>query len=424
MMINLTEVKNRDIIQILIGCWIVITIIALNQIPYNYFAHDFDSHVEYTKILVNENRIPKPNEGWETHQQPLYYLISSHLAPEKIKSDLPTHANYVRIFSALCGAVTILLFVWLLQEITNNKFIQLLSIFFISTTPKFVFVFTTYNNDSLATMLSVAILVLSYKLYKSWNKRLGWALFVVSLAGLYTKLTILVPMIIVFAICLKELVLKKTPIRENQKKIIQVLIFSLLFLLPWVLFHNYSTTGKLFPSLNFTSVPDGLKLETPLIEIFSPTSLLENKPHKWDVPWVYPWPNDSSKRNDYLSYIFATSVIGEFVFKSPSINFVWALLLVHLFIYLTALRYVLLSSKTKLAGIVILMAHVLHIVWVCKTPFSCNMDYRYIFWSCLGWVVLYASVLSENIKNISNILNKLMIAGIVLNILFIMNAVG
>ena len=419
-MTDFSNLNNKSIIQLLIGFWIVIVFTVLDQVPFNGFAHDFDGHVEYTKILLNEKRLPKPDEGWETRQQPLYYLISSHIAPDKIMSDLPVHVYYVRIFSALCGAATIALFAWFLQEFTNNRFIQVLSILFVASTPKFVFIFTTYNNDSLATALSVAMIVLSYKLCKDWNKKLGWALFIVSLAGLYTKLTFLVPMFIIIALCLKELVLKKKEyMKENQKKIILTLSFSLLFLLPWIFFHNYSTVGQLLPS---NSPPEGLKFEKPLIEVFSPLAILENKPHKWDVPWVFMWPDASSKRNDYLSYVFITSVIGEFFFKPQCINLVWALFFIHLVVYLFALRYVLYSKVTKLAGIFILMTHLLHIVWISTQPFSVSMDYRFISWSSIGWMILYASALHASIKKSSNILSKLMIAGIILNIIF-MNTV-
>ena len=417
-------IKQDKIIQIVLIFWFSLVVYCSYHIPYDFFSHDFGAHVEYTRIIAQQYRIPSPNEGWETHQQPLFYLIASLLVPDKIESDLKTHANYVKAVSAICGAITLVVFSFLLQEILSNSVFRLLILLFITTTPKFVFLFTTYNNDSMAAMFSVLIIATSYFLHKNWSKPLKLTLLVASIAGLYTKLTVLMPMLIIISLCARNIFLKKQPLTMNEKGIIKILILSITILLPWTLFHNYPTTGKLLPSLNFTSVPEGLQIsKEKLLSVMLPTSILENEGNKWLDPWVYPWPNPASKRNDYWSYVFITSVIGEFIFKSPEKLIVWLILFVHLFAYFIAVKYAFKSAFSKLALIIALSAHLGHLGWIYKTPFSCNMDYRYISWSYVSWVVLYLNALNIN-SNLTNWFYRLIIIGIVLQIYFLLNVIG
>lgn len=414
--------RNNKILQIVLIVWLVIGYIVMNQIPYDHFCHDCQAHWEYTKILVNEHRLPNPNEGWEMHQQPIYYLIASLIAPKAINYNVVHHVNCVRILSLVFGAITLIILTWFLQKFTENKFVQLLVLLFIETTPKFVFVFSTYNNDSMTTMLAIAIIALSYKIYHSWSRKLEVLLFVVALISVFTKLTILIPIFAVIFICSRNFIHDK-PLSFAEKRIVITLVVPLLILTPYTIIHNYSLTGKLFPSLNFTSLPEALRIgkDRSLLRIMLPTSILDT--NMWGDPIAHPYPDKSSKRNSYLAYNYTTSVYGEHDFNSPSYLVLWLMLLIHFFVYIVAITKIFESNFTKIAGSIILFAHLVHLAHNIRNPYSCNMDFRYIAWIWIAWMILYASACLERNKWYSGVLNKVFILGIVLNFYFITTVV-
>ena len=422
---NIISTLRKDkILGIALIAWFIVVIISFRQIPHEYFSHDYGAHLEYTKIISQQHRLPTPNEGWETHQQPLFYLIASLLRSDLIDTDLKTHSYYVKTVSAICGAVALIAISFLLTEISSNSIFRLLVLLFMATTPKFIFLFTTYNNDSMATMFSILVIVISYFFHKHETKNLRLILFISALAGLYTKLTVLMPVLIMILLCSRNFVLKKQPVTTAERKIIITLIASIMLMLPWSFFHSYQSTGKFFPSFSFNSVPDGLQIQKDkLLSVTLPTSILENEGSKWIEPWVHPWPNPASKRNDYWSYVFITSVIGEFIFRAPEVLIVWLILFIHLFAYFIAVKYAFKSGIGKLALLVAFLAQLGHLSWIYKTPYSCNMDYRYISWSYVSWAALFLNAMTNNDKLIKWFY-KALITGIVLQVYFLLNVVG
>ena len=414
--------KNR-VIQIALAVWVIIGFIVLSNIPFDRFCHDFWAHIEYTKILVNQHRLPKAGEGFETHQQPLFYLIASLIAPKALDINLEFHANCVRVISLLFGSFSIIVIAWILNEFTKNKWIQLLVLLFIETTPKFVLIFSTYNNDSLVTFFSILMVALAYKFYTENNNLYLKLLSVTTILALYSKLSVLLTISCLIVLCILQIIFQKETkinLKSKEIKIIMILLLSLLSIIP-VAINNHKNTGVYFPSLDIQGLAYELKFkpEKTFVTIFTPLSLLSDFKDKWSDPLVHPWPHQSSKKDDYWAFNYLTSAYGEFDFQSPNKLILWIILLTHLFMYIVSLTKLFKSSPGRFMGLLILSAHLFQIAHVIKNPFSCNMDFRFISWTYLPWAVLFVNALEAKNSWYSKHLGKIMLLGIISDLYFL-----
>lgn len=424
----------RKIILVATIIWLVIGSYHVNRTRNDFCSHDYGGHIQYTETIVKQGRLPRPYEFWGAYQLPLYYLIDSFIASSSLKSDKEFHIKCVRYLSVVYGAVALWAIGWFLELIGVTPLIQLLILLFIATTPKFVFIFSTYNNDSLLTMICTLVLSFAYRLNIQYSRNLAIALFLVSAAGMYVKHTYFVFFLpAVIGLCCIN-ILRGKFLAKNQVQIVKILLASLILIIPYLSLHYYKETGKFLPSNNeFSQKQDPCGANVPLLDRVFRIPVLTSSPHEWDEPWVNPhwnWCSPSTKRNSYLSFVFITSVIGEHTFRIPETSVIWVMLLIHLIITLFALRYVLVSDISKLAGLVVLFSHILHIAsmgYFLKTmgwlP-PASMDYRYISWNWIAWAALYSFSLQEQTNKLSKILSKILIIGIIVHLYFLTTVVG
>ena len=432
--------SSKSILITVLALWLVIATAYLIRTPYDHRQHDIEGHIQYVQTIISEHRFPKSHEAFESHQPPLYYLISSFIAPVSLSkekmdvlynghcpSEIKKHLLSVQFFSILYGAIALWIIGLLLQNVTDDKIAQLLALLFIATTPKFVFVFSTYSNDSLATLLAIAIVFISYKLYLNWSWTLAGVLLAVATVGIYTKYTIVFCMTIISLICLKNLLQKKSW-DITQKRIIAIFALSAVLFSPWMVFHIYRHTG----------LPIVVGCEDKINRNFSPREiantfrafvkipLIQQTTHEWDDPWAHPSPDSPlTKMYDYFAFSFITSIIGEFMFYVPSARFIWVLLFIHLFARISAFKEIFKNNITRLAAAFIFLSYALQIFIVSfmKLIDGSVEDYRYICCSWIGWAVLYASTLSRK-SSWSWISRVIFILGIIIQIYFLMLVKG
>lgn len=431
--------NEKNVLKLTVAAWIIIAVLYCAHTPYNHRVHDIWGHMPYTKIIITQHRLPHPSEGWESFQPPLYYLINSLIVPEAINIDESIHANYVRAFSVLYGAISLLIIGWFLKKFIKDPLAKFLSLIFIGTTPTYLFVFSTYNNDSLFTMLAIATIALSYKLYQNWSWKLASLLLILSTSAFYTKVMMVFTVATICICCCKNLLQKKLP-SQNGLRIIATLAISFALLFPWAYFHNYRLTGKLFPSnaeesidrdFDFVDFKNlmGLILKIPELQRQDVGFMTKvDYTHEWDDPWQHPnWDflHAATKRFDYFGNSFVTSLIGEYIIEKPHVNFIWLIYLIHLFAYIYGLIQLPRSNLTKLAGAVVIISHFLQILTVPMFPDlpQRSMAYRYICWSWIGWAALYASALANGTKT-SSVFNKALIVGIVAQIYILITMEG
>lgn len=430
-------VVNKQLIILVSMIWLILSYLYLLHTPIDHRVHDMWGHVDYSMIITRQHRFPKPQEGHETYHPPLYYLINTALTTKwwmgkEIKIDRNQHVKDVRYLSVLYGELALLIMVWFLQKMKVTSFQGLLILLFIATTPKFMFVFSTYNNDSLETLLCMAVIALSYSLYLKWSNKLGIVLLIVATAGLYTKYTMIACIVTVSLITLKNLWRWKIP-NENSIKIVRILILSIILLFPWLYFHNYRITGKLFPSnvdrklsRNFQ---ESIHLLTQVIKI----PIIQFREHEWDEPWIYPTDggpikgaHQATKNYDFLSFIFVNSIIGEFKFHKPEPVFTWIIFYIQLVVYFFGLREILRSDICKSSFALLMFSHLMLLFYVARfrLPAGCNMDYRFICWNWVGLAVLYASAILNNKSNALRIFSSLLFFGIIIHVYILMTVRG
>ncbi len=419
------KLNERNIIVIALAVWFTVSGLYLLNTPQGHRNHDFGGHLEYTEIIHNKHHLPLPYEGWQTYQPPLYYLIINYLAPS-IQDDKVKHVDFVRWLSVIYGALTICFIWWVLKEMDIKPFAKLISLLFISTIPKFVMVFSTYNNDSLVICLSVAMFVLSYKLYKNWSKPIAYTLLIVTVGALYAKYSAILSLGVLIAILLVDLVQLKIP-SPNKTRIVLILAIAALTFIPWIVFHNHHHTNKIFPTNaehglgGFLAVNDDRSVWKGILRI----PFLEQDPHEWDDPWAHGYSKPETKKHDYWAFSFLTSIYGEVVYNTPGIYFFWSLICIHLLSIVIALKFMLKTPITKLAGAVIILGHLSQIALILysESPAACTMDYRYICWIWLAWSVLYADVMSAHTRS-SQILVKLLSIGFLVQVFVVLTMTG
>lgn len=413
---------NKEV-KFAVAIWLVLMTFYMNHTLPEERSHDFWDHVQYTEILVNKHRLPYPNEGWETYQPPLYYIINSFVLPQAMKDNLATHINLVRLLSIIYGVLALFLISSLISEVTNNIIAKILALMFIATTPTYTFIFSTYNNDSLMTLLCIGLVFIFKKLEGNWSSKNAFILYILATASLYTKITSIVCIGSLFFICMKNLFIFKLP-SKLQIKIMGLLFLSIVSLLPWMIFHNYKHTDKLIPSndttlKNISILTKHRKVLGLLLKDEKLLGIKHDFSHEWEVPWVYPESNNgkeqrSTKKYDYIGFTFITSIIGEYVLTKPHVIFIWIILFIHLMAYISGLFSTFNSEITKFAGSIILFSTFCHIILFSPYAefYASFIDYRYLGWNWMLWCILYTSLLVNKNKILRKSSKAILIIGI------------
>ena len=418
----MTNISNRTALEIIILVCIIVSAFYLIHTPFSERCYDCQIHTTYAEIMVKKHHYPHPYEGGPVyHHPPLYYLIASFISPQSIMTDSKNHINYVLALSIVYGAIALLTIAFFLKQFNQSPFLRMLIVLFIATTPKFIIIFTSYNPDSLAVLLAISLLVISYELSKKWSSKLARLLLIVSVAGLYTKFNVGIAIISVIVTYLYASYYKKK--KDNvvvlaNGKIITILIFSFVLLFPWLYFHNYLLVGKLMPLDMEYAFPRQFGLSEIIhgLEKVIRIPFLQLPSEVWSDPWVHTASSPLTKTTDYWVYMWINSVIGACIFYTPGIKVVWVMLIAHLVAYLIAIKEIFKSNITKMVGLMLLVTHVLHIAFVIYSPIGQNMEHRYVAWTWIYWAVLYASVLSDVKSLKAKILKVALITGIVINI--------
>lgn len=396
---------NKEV-KFAVAIWLILMTLYMSHTSPQERSHDFWDHVQYTKILVNNHRLPYPLEGWETYQPPLYYTINSFVLPQTIKNNTATHINFVRLLSVIYGVITLFLISSLISEVTNNIVAKTLALMFIATTPTYVFIFSTYNNDSLMTLLCIGLVFAFRKLEKNWSIKNAFILYLLAAASLYTKITSIVCIVGLIFICLKSLFIFKFP-SKFQTKTVGLLLLSIVSLLPWMIFHNYKHTNKLIPSndvtlKNISILTKHTKVLGLLLKNEKLLGIKHDFSHEWETPWAYPESHNgkeqiSTKKYDYFGFTFITSIIGEYVLTKPHVVCIWIILFIHLMAYIGGLFSICNLEIAKFARLIILFSTFCHIVLFSPyTEFYASfIDYRYISWNCALWGILYCTLITN-----------------------------
>lgn len=371
-------------------------------------CYDCLAHFNKTHWIVVEHRLAGETEV--PHQPPLYYLINSLIArdtlfPNHYHENPTLHINIVRALSVVYGGLTLFFLSFFLQQVTKCELDKLLVLLYLCTTPKFVNIFTSYNNDTLAILLIAVLSMIAYKLCYKPSRLLEICLFITATASIFTKYTSVLFIIAVITICCKNFLKLKLP-TKNELKIVFILIFSLTSLIPWVhyctkisnppipLFPPWDST--VFNGIHNTDYRWLMRNTKQALKMVVRIPILQLPKQAWEDPWTHTLNEPQTKKGDYWAYSWISSVIGAVIYNKPSQQVIWLLLFIHLIVYILAFRELFRSKVTRLATFVIFSTSFMHLAYLVNKDFTGSaFDYRYLGWNLGSWTILILSALSN-----------------------------
>lgn len=423
MLINL--LKENKLTIVVASIWLVVATFYFMRTPYDVRSHDFGGHLVYTEYLIKNKKLPHPYESGQTYHPPLYYYIATIFAKDSVYHDLKTHSNCLRVFSIFLGLLSLFIIVDVLKGIgLKPAFVGLVTLF-ITTIPKYLFVFSTYNNDALAMFSSIAVVYFVYKLTSSWSRVGAVLLLLASTSALYSKYTVVFCIVTMLIFLCKEFFVFKLP-SKNEAKALLIIILSCVLFLPYLTLHNYKLTHRLFPT-NFDSERSVPNFESLNVKRAFRIPFVQSDPHEWDDPWSHPewdYAHPAKKSHDYWGFMFVTSLIGEYTFIYPHINFYWLLYFIHFALGLVSILLVLKASPIiKSFALIGLLGYLVEIAFSLQVPdqHPCGIDFRYMAWLWLCWAVMHGNIFLSKIPSfLKSLISRLMLIGIVIQVLLLM----
>ena len=287
---------------------------------------------------------------------------------------------------------------------------------FIATTPAFLFIFTTYNNDSLATVLSIALLVIAYE----WmGQGKGWRLLllgVLATAGLYTKLNAAYPVSTLAVVLIGMGLAGKMPWRRILPAF-GALMVGVLLLMPWLIGHNYRLTGLLIPVPADFPLSSEIRLpQSPLRTLLTPPGWSRGE---WKDPYVHVWESAHHKKSSYLAFLFDSSIFGEYTFEFLPSAIPWAILLLHACLLTAAFLRANRSPYGVGSMSFICLGALFSATLFFRAPYAVLMNFRYVSWLWLPGAVLYGTVLASSapgarLFSSSSVFRAMMLSGAIL----------
>lgn len=242
----LPEGNERNFIILLLLLTLVKGFLFAAIVP-KWQAPDEPFYFKYTKILVEERRVPTISETPAMGHPPLFPVIS--IVPYVLTRPLGNTAQVfsIRLLSVLFSIIVVWLgFKTAATIFPENKFVQLLVPALLAFSPQYSFISSSINSDSLLILIFSLTL---YQLVLIINSSLTWERFtfllITLLVGIFSKerfLVILPPLILVIIYEFYKSIRTKLPkfLRQNTLPVLAIVSLCLFFILRWWGKFNFS----------------------------------------------------------------------------------------------------------------------------------------------------------------------------------------
>ena len=386
--------------------WAAVSIPFVMRTSHESYSHDFQDHVDYTMFIHQQKRLPVPGEGGgEGHQPPLYYLIASTMAVST-----PSHVQMVRLFSVFLGALTLLILSSTARTLGMAAAPTSCALAFCATTPHFLFLFSSYNNDVLVIFWAILAwaVFLRYVQHPSMPK--AWALGALTVAGFFSKFSFGAAWITLGAVAI-YFVRRGKLTRASLKRLVIVQALALIPVLGWMYVHNVRTSGQ-WMALNEIHVPLQRLPHSALETILTPPGFTN-----WE--WVTPYADaflPIGKKNSLTAYLGVTSVFGEYSFPHVKDIWIWFILWVHMLWFVALLPQIRRSPWSAAMGLALAGGWISVAAYVWTRPVGTAMDFRHVAWLWLPLTILRIQTLENPPAWMGPLTRKLAAAGIVLGI--------
>ena len=368
---------------LLIG--VVIRIAYFQKYGIMVFQHDWHGHIEFIEYIAQHWNLPAiPMKSLEFPQQPLYYFITGGLYSVLMEVGF-SHDNAlygIGYFSLFCSMVFLFYSYRMMKLLTQNQWVQLVTIIFIALTPSIIYLSARINNDSLVLTLAVVSIYYSVKSYQTEFQR-GFYMALMSVSLLFlTKVSASSIELLLFALLLVAYY-QSNKSRENALKK-QLYWYGLvgIFLLAFTLLRVYMPLEESsFYLVNSAKYPKQT-IEALDFNYFASFNIIDlittGQSHVF---------GKDSIRHSFLTYQYGTMFFGEsnyayFINKYPSLFITMQSILLLGLIYLIGfIAYIInLRHESLLHKIlfgVLFINFILIIKFVLMYPSICNTDFRY-----------------------------------------------
>ncbi len=352
-------------------------------VPSSMYQHDFDSHVENIKFYAAHPwSLPFPHVGFESPQQPLYYVVSAAVYRlAQCLSAPPTVAlDVVRAMSLLYSMVWLVLGLRLARLWLSTPLGISFCMVFLSCTPSFVFLGARINNDALnATLGMWALYEVSLFLLPQRSSSFLRAMLAITLAIGTKTSSVLLPLFL-FAALARDYC-ERPEGRERTRHMLRALCVITSFVAGAVVLRAYLPfsselrfmNGGIFPN---QAIP---RIDVGYFFSFNLTDLVR-------AGEARPFSNDAV-RFSFPTTMFGTMLIGEYeysrFFKAGNTFYLVTQLSILLaLLYPIAIVHFFwswreLTAAARLIVIPVAVNFGLQLYMICRYPSVCNSDFRY-----------------------------------------------
>lgn len=360
------------------------------------YSHDLTAHIEFIEFFAKYFEIPTPHKALEFPQQPFYYFLMG------IVYKLTNSMWFVGFCSVIFSIIALIYAYKSVKLLSDNSFIQSVTLTFLAFTPSIVYLSSRINNDSLNFTLAILSTYFIIKSYKEGFINHFYKALIFSSLLFLTKISsatiLLFFMVLLFCVYFEN-------IKELNKEAItnRLFVFGAVsfLLLAFTFLRVYLPVEGEFRLVESYRYPNQTINDLSLNYFFSFNfeKLLE-----YSQSYVFE-SKGNEVRYSFLTYQFATMLFGEFNYRAlfnqiTILNPLMQLIYIGALIYVVGfVSYWLFFKKSDFLSKIISIVWVVNLILVLKFIFSypsiCNTDFRYYTPSFLILGYMFAVGLSH-----------------------------
>jgi hypothetical protein len=363
-----------------IAIFIILLGISVRLILYTYvgpshYAYDTGGHLEYIKIISEEKRLPKVNEGWSTYHPPAYYIASATLKTVADKYDQNYANRVLQQGNLLLSIASIIFGVALMLNLFGRSFVAYLAAIISVLWPGYVLAAPRISNDVLfyfGTLFCMMFAQRYWRVHKSSDMILATIGAVIAFSAKSNGYVILCIWIIIHAL---------NVLRFWKIGSLRALFAATLIVLLGIWLSNHRIIADIYDGKkaeligNISGLNGALGVKNNIgnyLYFDMQDYLLE--------PYVSPWV-DKGGRQYFWNYALKTSLFGEFRFWDAPTGRVFATMLSVLLLFMMVFAlWGIIHTKVRdfpaMLFAIFLFAALIYIR--VKYPYSAVNDFRFI----------------------------------------------
>ena len=387
---------------ILFGIFLFLIYHGQSNIFYRqYDVWEYGGHIDYIYYVLTHVSLPLAPSGWQFYQPPLYYIVSAILLflLEQFKFLNPWTMLQ---FSSLFYFVVFLIYgCKIIKLFINNKPLAVLSIALLVLWPSGIIHTARISNDVLFYLLYTAALYHFLKWYKQTDVKDFLLSSIFFSLGLFSKTNMLILFVIFVCIIvysqsqhtLSALILKS--IRTHRYVFFLSLCIFCIGFIGWV------ANAKLRQSPNLIVGNIGVLNSNLRVDNTGANFLTFDIASFLTEPFTATWV-DRGGRQFFWNFFLKSSLFGEFTFpgiyrqKIAIILSILLLAIISMTLISTVTQFfVQHNSNTILFLIMLLIPIISLLAYRYIHPFAPNQDFRFIYPSIIGGLLLFTQSLER-----------------------------